>query len=232
MKILGLIPARGGSKGVPKKNIKMLNGKPLMQYTSEVALESKYFSKVVLSTDTEEIMEVGRQLKLEVPFIRPSNLATDSSPTLPVILHALEYYESQGEYFDAVCILQVTSPFRTVSFLNKAIENFIAQNTDSLISVLEVPHEYNPHWSFEVNSSGNLNIATGETEIISRRQELPKAFYRDGSIYITKTSVLKNQKSLFGNTIAYIESPKELYVNIDTMSDWKKAEEMVTLLNI
>ena len=232
MRILGLIPARGGSKGVPRKNIKKLNGKPLLQYTSEVALQSKYLSKVVLTTDTEEIMEVGRQLKLEVPFMRPSNLAADTSPTLPVILHALEYYEARGEIFDAVCLLQVTSPFRTVSLLNEAIEKFIIKQTDSLVSVLEVPHEYNPHWSFEVNPSGNLSIATGELEIIPRRQELPKAYHRDGSIYITKTTVLKDKKSLFGNSIAYVESPKELYVNIDTMDDWEKAEEMVTLLKI
>lgn len=232
MRILGLIPARGGSKGVPRKNIKKLNGKPLLQYTSEVALQSKYLSKVVLTTDTEEIMEVGRLLKLEVPFMRPSNLAADASPTLPVILHALEYYEARGDVFDAVCLLQVTSPFRTVNLLNEAIEKFIIKQTDSLVSVLEVPHEYNPHWSFEVNPSGNLNISTGESEIIPRRQELPKAYHRDGSIYITKTAVLKEKKSLFGNSIAYVESPKELYVNIDTMDDWKKAEEMVTLLKI
>ena len=226
MKILGIIPARGGSKGVLKKNIKLLAGKPLIQYTSEIALQSKYLQKVVLSTDTEEIMTVGKELGLKVPFIRPSNLSTDKTPTLPVILHALDYYESIGEHFDAVCLLQATSPFRTIEFLNDAIEAFLKQETDSLVSVQEVPHEYNPHWTFEVNSLGNLDISTGEKNIISRRQELPKAYHRDGSIYITKTSVLREQNSLFGNSIAYIESSKESYVNIDTMADWAKAEEM------
>jgi len=227
MKILGLIPARGGSKGVPKKNIKLLAGKPLLQYTSEIGLQSKYLSKVVLSTDTDEIIEVGKKLNLEVPFKRPSNLAADASPTLPVIMHALDYYAALGEEFDAVCLLQVTSPFRTLEFLDEAIETFIEQQTDSLISVQEVPHEYNPHWTFEVNPSGNLHISTGEEKIISRRQELPKAYHRDGSIYITKTSVLREQHSLFGKSIAYIESSKEMYVNIDTMTDWKKAELMI-----
>ncbi|TVZ54862.1 N-acylneuraminate cytidylyltransferase [Lutibacter sp. Hel_I_33_5] len=231
MKILGLIPARGGSKGVPYKNIKKLNGKPLLQYTSEIALKSKYLSKVILTTDDDKIMKVGKQLNLEVPFKRPAELALDASPTLSVILHTLEYYESKNVFFDAVCLLQVTSPFRTLQFLNNAIEKFIVKETDSLISVLEIPHEYNPHWSFEVNSSGNLDIATGESEIISRRQELPKAYHRDGSIYITKTTVIKNQKSLYGKTIAYIESPKSLYVNIDTIEDWYKAEDMAILLN-
>jgi len=227
MKILGLIPARGGSKGVPKKNIKLLAGKPLLQYTSEIGLKSKYLSKVVLSTDMDEIMEVGKQLNLEVPFKRPSSLAADVSPTLPVIIHALDYYSSIGEEFDAVCLLQVTNPFRTVKFLDEAIETFIAQQTDSLVSVQVVPHEYNPHWTFEVNSLGNLYIATGEKEIISRRQELPKAYNRDGSVYITKTEVLREQHSLFGKSIAYIESAKETYVNIDTMEDWEKAVEMM-----
>ena len=101
-----------------------------------------------------------------------------------------------------------------------------------MISVLEVPHEYNPHWTFEVNSQGNLNIATGEIKIVSRRQDLPKAYHRDGSIYITKTSALLEKDSLFGDTISYIESSKDTYVNIDTITDWKKAEELLIKLKL
>lgn len=229
MKILGLIPARGGSKGVPNKNIKLLGNKPLLQYTADVALQSNYLTKVVLSSDTNKIIEIGKKIGLEVPFKRPTELAEDTTPTLPVILHALSYYESIGEHFDAVCLLQVTSPFRTVKFVDEAIEKFKIKNTDSLVSVLEVPHEYNPHWIFKENTKGNLTIATGDEKIISRRQDLPKAYHRDGSIYLTKTSVLKEQKSLFGNTISFIKSPKEMYVNIDTMEDWKKAEKMIEI---
>lgn len=227
MKILGLIPARGGSKGVPRKNIKLLGGKPLLQYTSDVALQCPKITKVVLSSDDEEIMGVAKRLGIEVPFKRPSNLATDKSPTLPVILHTLEFYEQQGVFFDAVCLLQVTSPFRTVLFVNNAIETFINQGTDSLVSVLEVPHEYNPHWTFEVTEKDTLRIATGEEEIITRRQELPNTYHRDGSIYITKTSVLKEKKSLYGKSIAYVVSNKNSYVNIDTLMDWEKAEKMI-----
>jgi len=230
MKILGIIPARGGSKGVPNKNIKLLGNKPLLQYTADVALQSKFLSKVILSSDDDGIITIGNYLGLEVPFKRPSNLAEDKSPTLPVILHALSHYESIGETFDAVCLLQVTSPFRTVEFLDNAISTFINKNTDSLISVLEVPHEFNPHWTFEVVNNDTLQIATGEKTIISRRQELPTAYHRDGSIYITKVSVLKEQNSLYGESISYINSPKERYVNIDTMVDWKKAEQMVKTL--
>lgn len=230
MKILGLIPARGGSKGVPGKNIKLLGGKPLIQYTSDVALDSQLLAKTIVSTDDDAIIFTSKKIGLDVPFKRPQNLAEDKSPTLPVILHALDYLESKGEYFDAVCLLQATSPFRTVEFLNKAIQQFIDNNTDSLVSVLEVPHEYNPHWTFELDDNQHLKIATGEEEIITRRQSLPKAYHRDGSLYITKTAVLREQNSLYGKTISHIESPKERYVNIDTLEDWKKAEQLVIKL--
>jgi CMP-N,N'-diacetyllegionaminic acid synthase len=231
MRILGIIPARVGSKGVPRKNIKLLGNKPLLQYTSDIALKSTLLTKVILSSDDDEIMRVGKQLGLEVPFKRPANLAADKTPTLPVINHALEYYRSLGEEFDAVCLLQVTSPFRTVSFLDDALQKFIKSNSDSLVSVQKVPHEYNPHWTFEVNTNGNLKMATGEKEIISRRQELPEAYHRDGSIYITKTTIIEDSNSLYGSEISFIESPKEFYVNIDTMEDWKTAELLLKKLN-
>jgi CMP-N,N'-diacetyllegionaminic acid synthase len=227
MRILGIIPARGGSKGVPGKNIKKLNGKPLIQYTSDVALASDKISKLIVSSDDEEIIEVSKELGIEVPFKRPKDLGLDKTPTLPVIIHALEYFKSLGEEFDAVCLLQATSPFRTVEFLEAAIQKFIKKGTDSLISVQKVPHEYNPHWVFQPNENGLLEIATGENEIISRRQDLPDTFHRDGSIYITKYDVLLNKNSLFGNSISYIETPKEYYVNIDTMEDWHKAEKRI-----
>jgi CMP-N,N'-diacetyllegionaminic acid synthase len=227
MKILAIIPARGGSKGIPSKNIKLLNGKPLLSFTSEIALKSEYLTEVIISTEDAQIIEVAKSLEIKVPFIRPIELAQDNTPTIDVIIHALKWYETQNIFFDAVCLLQVTSPFRTLDFLNKAIEKFIEQNPDSLVSVQKVPHEYNPHWTFEINSDGNLKIATGETKIISRRQELPTAYHRDGSIYITKTDAILKENSLFGKSIAYIESNPEFYVNIDTMQDWEKAEKMI-----
>ena len=227
MRILGLIPARGGSKGVPEKNIKNLGDKPLLTYTSEVALQSHYLSEVILSSDNPQIITVAKELGVAVPFIRPSVLALDTTPTIDVIIHALEWYQAQNIFFDAVCLLQVTSPFRIVSFLDAAIEKFMASGCDSLVSVQQVPPEYNPHWTFEVDSRGNLKIATGEEQIISRRQELPIVYHRDGSIYITKTEVLLRDRSLYGKSTAFIESDPELYVNIDTLADWDKAEEMI-----
>jgi CMP-N,N'-diacetyllegionaminic acid synthase len=227
MRILALIPARGGSKGLPGKNTKLLNGKPLLAYTSEIALQSKQLMQVIVSTEDKPIMEVAKSLGLQVPFIRPMALAQDDTPMIEVIIHALQWYEKQHIFFDAVCLLQVTSPFRTLEFLDKAIEKFVESGCDSLVSVLKVPHEYNPHWTFEVNADGNLKIATGEAEIIPRRQELPTAYHRDGSIYITKTEVLLKEHSLYGKSTAFIETEPDFYVNIDTMEDWAKAEEIV-----
>jgi CMP-N,N'-diacetyllegionaminic acid synthase len=227
MKILAIIPARGGSKGVPAKNIKLLNGKSLLAYTAEIALQSSYLTEVILSSEDEQIIKTAKSLGVKVPFRRPLSLAQDHTPSLDVVLHAVQWYEKQNRYFDAVCLLQVTSPFRTLEFLDQAIEKFVSSGCDSLVSVQRVPAAFNPHWAFEVNTDGHLKIATGETEIIARRQELPVAFHRDGSIYITKTEVLLKQKSLYGKSIAYIESDAKFYVNIDSMSDWEKAEELI-----
>lgn len=232
MKILAVIPARGGSKGVPGKNKKLLHGKPLIQYSIDVALQSKYITEVVVTTDDEEIIVISKSLGANVPFVRPKHLAEDTTPTLPVIQHVISYFETEGKQFDAICLLQPTSPFRPKGFLDKALETFMEKQTDSLISVLEVPHEYNPHWTFEPNKNGTLDIATGEKNIIPRRQELPKAYHRDGSIYITKTKIIQEENSLYGNSLAYIVSDEKYYVNIDTQEDWQKAEELAKTITL
>ncbi|KAB1155861.1 acylneuraminate cytidylyltransferase family protein [Flavobacterium luteum] len=230
MRILGLIPARGGSKGVPKKNIKLLGKKPLIEYTINDTKNSKLLTEIVVSTDDAEIAIEAEIAGCKPPFIRPADLAQDTSSSLEVVQHALAFYEKQNIFFDAVCLLQPTNPFRAIGFIDKAIEKFINSKADSLVSVLPVPHEYNPHWTFE-EENGLLKIATGEEQIITRRQELPNAFHRDGCIYITKADVIKNG-SLYGKSIAYIESDPELYVNIDTMQDWKKAEQILNKINL
>ena len=227
MTILGIIPARGGSKSVPKKNIKELDGKPLLQYTVEAANNAKLLSRVILSSDDDDIISLAKNLKVDVPFKRPSHLAEDASPTLPVIQHALQFFQSQNIHFDAVCLLQVTSPFKTGAFIDAAIKKFMESDCDALVSVQKVPAEYNPHWTFELNENGNLKIATGDEEIISRRQDLPMTYHRDGSIYITKTKVIEERNSLYGTTISFIKSSKEFYVNIDTQEDWEKAENIL-----
>ena len=226
MKILAIIPARGGSKGILRKNIKFLGEKPLLEYTFNSAKESRFLSKIILSSEDAEIIEVAQSLGLEVPFERPANIAQDNSSSIEVVQHAIDFFESKGEKFDAVCLLQVTSPFREKGFVDKAIETFIEKKTDALVSVLKVPHEFNPHWTFETNPDGLLFIATGEKEIIKRRQELPNAYFRDGSIYITKVDTIK-KGSFFGESLSFIESNPDFYVNIDTMNDWEKAEKIL-----
>lgn len=224
MKILALIPARGGSKGVPGKNSKLLGEKPLIAYSIESAMACDQLTATIVSTDDEHIADISRKWGAEVPFLRPSELATDEAKSIDVVIHALDFLSAHHRQFDAVCLLQPTSPFRQKGFIDECITAFKQQQVDTLISVLPVPHEHNPHWVFEPDATGLLTIATGDETIISRRQDLPKAYFRDGSVYITKTSVLLNQQSFFGQTIGYIVSNPEHYVNIDTPEDWLMAE--------
>lgn len=232
MRVLGLIPARGGSKAIPKKNIKKLNGKPLLQYTVEAANDSKKLTHFILSSDDADIINVAKALQVDVPFVRPKHLAEDTSPTLGVIQHALKFYEAQNIFFDAVCLLQVTSPFKTGAFIDEAIDTFEKSDCDALVSVQSVPDAYNPHWTFKENNEGHLELVTGDTTIISRRQDLPKVYHRDGLIYITKTNVLLEQDSLYGTKLAYIKSPLDYTINIDTIDDWHEAEQFLNSKNI
>lgn len=227
MKILGLIPARGGSKGVPGKNIKSLCGKPLLQYTWESAKESRLLAKTILSSDDKNIIEIAENFGLHSAFVRPAEFAKDTTPSIEVIKHAIQFFQEKGEIFDAVCLLQPTTPLRSHDLIDFCIEKFIEGNYDSLITVREVPEEYNPHWVFE-EKQGSLKIATGENEIIPRRQELPKSYFRDGAIYLTKVDVILNQNSLFGNKIGFYNTENTRYVNIDTPEDWEKAEKIIS----
>ena len=229
MKVLGLIPARCGSKGIPNKNIKLLGGKELIAYSIDAAKESRYLNEIIVSTDCKKIFKVAEKYGCKPPFLRPDELAKDESKSVEVVKHAIQFFEEQNIFFDAICLIQPTSPFREKGFIDKAIQKFITAKTDSLISVLPIPHEFNPHWAFEENGIGLLHIATGEEKIISRRQDLPKTFYRDGSIYITKTNVIK-EGSFFGETISYIEGNRDFYVNIDTKQDWLEAKKIVKKL--
>lgn len=229
MKILGIIPARGGSKGVPKKNIKLLGGKPLIAYTIESALECDLIQDVVVSTDCLEIKDIATTFGAEVPFLRPAELSNDTAKSIDVVIHALEYSKQNGKEYDAVILLQPTTPFRKEGFLYKAIVQYTKHNLDSLVSVKPVPTEYNPHWVFEVNENGFLKLSTGELEIISRRQDLPDAFIRDGSVYITSTNVIESYKTFYGTRLGYIVSDEDYHVNIDTLHDWEFAEQLVKM---
>ena len=208
----------------------MLGGIPLIAYSVRSALEASLISDIAVSSDCQDILDVASVAGAHHVILRPEALAQDSTPTLPVIFHALDVLAADGHQYDAVCLLQPTTPFRPSGFIDVCVERFIHSKADSLISVLPVPHEYNPHWTFEPGPDGLLKIATGEEQIIPRRQELPPAYFRDGSIYITSVSVLQQQKSLYGKSVAYIQSDASRYVNIDTMEDWQKAENMLCVV--
>ena len=227
MRILGLIPARGGSKGVPRKNIRCLGGRPLLAYTAQAALESTRISRVILSTDDVEIAAAGLECGLEVPFMRPADLAEDSTPTLPVVVHALKSLEEAGDKFDAVCLLQPTNPMRRALDIDNCIDLFTRSVADSVVSVRRVPAEYNPKWVYWRDAEGKLSICTGDDEPISRRQDLPDAYHRDGSVYVTRTEIILDRGSLYGDHVVGYEMPAESSVNIDTEEDWLCAERRI-----
>jgi len=195
-------------------------------------LASGVFEQVVVSTDDKKIAEVSQRAGAQVPFMRPPDLASDQSPTIDTVIHALNFFQQSGIEFDAVCLLQATSPLRKTEDIQIAVSTFTQQRADSLISVREVPHTYNPHWVFEEEAnSGFLKIATGEENIISRRQDLPPAFHRDGSIYLCKTSIVLNEHSLYGKKVAYYIMKDRPHVNLDTMEDWVAAEAIIDQWN-
>ncbi|MEZ5365633.1 MAG: acylneuraminate cytidylyltransferase family protein [Bryobacterales bacterium] len=225
MRVLGLVPARGGSKGIPGKNIKPLAGKPLLAYTAETALQSRLLDRIVLSTDSEEIAAVGRRYGLDVPFLRPAELAADASPTLPVVRHALEWYAARGERFDALCLLQPTTPFRKTADIDGCVRLLAESDADAVVSVTQVPDEFNPHWVYFRGADGSIGVSTGEAAPIPRRQELPPSFHRDGSLYVTRTRVLLEQNSLYGDRVlGYVTAGGG--VNLDTPEDWARAEAL------
>ena len=228
MRILGLIPARGGSMGVPRKNIKLLGGIPLINYTINSALNCPLLSDVIVSTEDEEIAEISKKSGAKVSFIRPLELASNKAPSIDTIRHAINFFIALDETYDAVCLLQPTVPFRDSNDIDKAISIFSKNDSDSLISVQEIPHKFNPHWAFlESSESDHLKLATGGDQIISRRQDLPKAFFRDGSIYITKTQTILEDNSLYGKNISYYHNKKDT-INIDTLEDWALAEKFIS----
>jgi CMP-N-acetylneuraminic acid synthetase len=218
---------RGGSKGIPGKNKKLLGNKPLMQYTIEAALKSKRISDVVVSTEDTILAQMASDLGAEVPFVRPEALAKDTTPSIEVVIHALEQLKTLGRNYDAVCLLQVTTPFRTARHIDQAIETFQYERHEALVSIQKVPHVYNPHWVFFKDDRGALTIATGDKSIIKRRQDLPDAYIRDGAIYLTKIDLILEQQSFYGTALGFIELNDYQNINLDTEADWQLAEHLL-----
>lgn len=227
MRTLGIIPARGGSKGVPRKNIAPLAGRPLLAWTAEAALAARRLDAVVLSTDDAEIAAVGERWGLEAPFLRPSELSQDDTPTLPVMQHAVAECERRSGRFDAVCLLQPTSPLRKTATIDAAIELLESSGADSVVTVLRIPDEFNPCWAFFAQGDGALRLATGGAVPIPRRQELPPAFHREGSVYVVRRDVLMEGGSLYGERTIGLPLDRESSVNIDAPEDLERAEALL-----
>jgi CMP-N,N'-diacetyllegionaminic acid synthase len=227
MRVLGLIPARGGSRGVSHKNIRVLAGRPLLQYTAEAALAAGRLNRVVLSTDDDAIAAVGKQCGLDVPFLRPAELARDTTPTLSVVRHALTSLEAAGDRFDAVCLLQPTTPFRGEGEIDMCVTLLERTLADAVMTVRRVPDEYNPHWTYTRDLNGCLRLVTGETVPIARRQDLPPVFHRDGSVYVTRRDVVLERDTLYGDRLLGYVIERGPWVNIDTPADWARAEELI-----
>ncbi len=223
--VLGIVPARGGSKGIARKNVRLLRGKPLIAYTSNAALGSKHLSRTVLSTDNPEIAEAGRAAGLEVPFFRPAELALDSTPMIEVVLHCIRWVQSQGERYDAICLLQPTSPLRSSDTIDRCISALWERDVDSVVSVRPVPQEYNPHWVYFEDAKGLLHLSTGESEPVSSRQKLPTAYHRDGSVFVAKTQAVFSYGSLYGKETVGVISPESEACDLDTEEQWELLEQ-------
>ncbi|OYU81526.1 MAG: CMP-N-acetylneuraminic acid synthetase [Flavobacterium sp. BFFFF1] len=223
MKPLVVIPARGGSKGVPGKNIKPLNGKPLIHYAIEAALEVFEKEVICITTDDLKIKEVAERTGVGIPFLRPPSLALDTTGTYEVLLHALSYYERGGYFPDTLILLQPTSPFRTGKQIQEAMQLY-SDSIDMVVSVKET--RSNPYYVlFEENQNGFLERSKKGN--FTRRQDCPKVWEFNGAVYIINVETLK-KKTLgdFENIIKY-EMDEFSSHDIDTPFDWKMAELML-----
>lgn len=226
-RVLGLIPARGGSKGIPRKNIRALGGRPLLEYTARSALAAARLARVVLSTDDAEVAEVGRRCGLDVPFLRPAELAKDATASLAVVQHALRWLEARGDRYDAVSLLEPTTPFRAQDEIDACIALLEDSGADAAVTVRRVPDEFNPHWTYVPDAHGGLRLSTGEANPVPRRQDLPPAYHRDGSVYVTRRDVVLERNSLYGDRLVGYVVDSRPWINIDTPTDWARAEELL-----
>jgi len=222
--ILGLIPARGGSLSIPRKNIIPLAGKPLLAYTCEAALASKHLTRVILSTDDPEIAEVGQKYGVDVPFLRPDNLAAADTLILPVIQFTLGWLKENQKYSaDIIVLLQPTSPLRRAHHIDEAIDLLVESDADTVVSVVSVPHNFNPVSVMRLDEQGHLTPYIEGPQIL-RRQDKPRVFARNGpAVFAVKREVL-DQDQIFGKKIFPYEMNERDSIDIDGPKDLALAE--------
>ncbi len=225
---IAIIPARGGSKRIHRKNIKLFKGRPVIAYSIESALKSEIFDIVLVSTDDEEMAEVARSLGAEVPFLRPSNLSNDHTATIPVIKHAIEYLQETGESFDFVCCIYATAPFILVNDLKIAYEKIQNSNVDYCFPVTTYP--YPVQRSLHINESGMIKMKNPEYNNI-RSQDLDECYHDVGQFYFGRTAAwLQNKPILSGKSLPLL-IPRIRVQDIDTQEDWDMAELMYEVIN-
>lgn len=227
MQVLGIVTARGGSKGLPRKNIHALCGKPLLQYTAEAALKAKRLARVILSTEDEEIAGVGRQCGLEVPFMRPPELARDDTPHVPVLQDMVRRLEQAGQIYDAIFTLQPTNPLRLSSDIDGAIELLERTGADSVISFVAVGEKHPARMKFIGDDGRVIDPPFAEKSEGQRRQDLPALYLREGSIYLTRRDVLMKHNSVKGHDCRAWIMPQDRACNIDGPFDLFLAEQLL-----
>lgn len=229
MKVLGIIPARGGSKGIPRKNIRPVAGKPLLAWTAEAALRSR-LDRLILSSDDEEIMAVAKAHGIEVPFRRPAPLAKDDTPGIDVVLHAVRTLGETEDYRpDAVMLLQPTSPLRRAGHIDRAIELLAADpKATSVVSVVRAPHNMTPESLMVAGPEGSVERLSQWSERNNLRQHKPVYYARNGAaVYLVRTGVLLGENTLFGKRILPLEMEREDSVDIDDRFDLEICEYLL-----
>ena len=231
MKILGIITARGGSKGIPRKNIKELKGQPLIAYTIKAAQESGVFDRIILSTDDAEIADVAGRYGVEIPFMRPAELAQDGTAHLPVLKQAVEWLRDNQNYLpEAVMLLQPTAPLRQTWHIKQALELLISSGADSVVSISEIPGHFSPYWAVVEGQDKWAKLLVSSEPLhqrIPRRQSFPqKTYYHNGAMYLFKTGLLfdQNTPNFYGQNVIVYPMADKYSVNIDNPEDWLLAE--------
>lgn len=224
--VIAVIPARGGSKGLPGKNIADLCGKPLIAYTIEAALKSRYIDRVIVSTDSRKIAKISEAFGAEAPFLRPAYLAEDTTHTPPVIEHAVRFIEKQDFRADLVVTLQPTSPLRNFEQIDEAVELMYRSHSDSVISVK--PSDYPPYWIVKIKRNKVIPFVNDGIDYFRKeRQQLPKTYQINGAIYVTRRDVLLKKKIIASDNCGVIVMDEKTSLDVDTGADLERIRKII-----
>jgi CMP-N,N'-diacetyllegionaminic acid synthase len=226
LRVLGLVPARGGSKGVPGKNVRPLAGHTLLEYTARSARESGVLDRIILSTDSPDIAEAGRRAGLEVPFVRPAVLAADDTPMVPVIEHALAELSREHWSPEFVVLLQPTSPLRRPDHIREAVSMLRETGADSVVTVVEVPRHLSPDYVMRIDG-GRLKPFLPDGARVTRRQDARAAYSRDGTVYAFRRSTIERTGGIYGEDCRPLLIAARDSLSIDSPADWDEAERLL-----